>query len=101
DYAGYPGRPIPTNLVALKFKEEQGSYLVGAIAALTSKTGTIGFLGGMDIPLIHKFEAGYVAGARKVRPDIRVLIGYTGVTGEAFKNPAKGKAIALSQIDQG
>jgi basic membrane protein A len=55
----------------------------------------------MDIPLIHKFELGYAAGVRAVNPNCKVLVGYAGVTGDAFKNPAKGKAIALSQIGQG
>lgn len=101
DYAIAPGRPIPPNVVAIKFKEEEGSFLVGAIAALTSKTGAVGFIGGMDIPLIHKFELGFTSGVKAVRPDCRVVVGYAGVTGEAFKNPAKGKELALSQISQG
>ncbi|HJZ84382.1 MAG TPA: BMP family ABC transporter substrate-binding protein [Polyangia bacterium] len=91
----------PPNMVALKFREEEGSYLVGALAALTSRTRTIGFVGGMDIPLIHKFEAGYVAGAAAVCPGCRVLVGYAGVTGEAFKNPGKGKELALAQYEGG
>lgn len=62
--------PLPANLAGLQFREEEGSYLVGAIAALKSKTGTIGFIGGMDSPIIRKFQAGYLAGARAVRPDI-------------------------------
>ena len=101
DYAIDPSKAIPPNVLAIKFKEEAGSYLVCAIAALTTKTGVIGFVGGMDIPLIHKFEAGYRAGALQVNPKCKVLIGYAGVTGEAFKNPAKGKEIALSQIGKG
>lgn len=101
DYAVDPSKKIPDNVLAIKFKEEEGSFLVGAIAALTSRTGTIGFVGGMDIPLIHKFEAGYRAGALHVDPKCRVLIGYAGVTGDAFKNPAKGKELALSQIGRG
>lgn len=101
DYAVNPTRPIPDNVVALKFREQEGSFLVGALAGLITKTNTVGFVGGMDIPLIHKFEVGYLMGAKTVNPKCRVLIGYAGVTGEAFKNPAKGKAIALSQIGQG
>jgi basic membrane protein A len=101
DYSIDPNKPIPPNVLAIKFKEEEGSFLVGAIAALMTKTNTIGFVGGMDMPLIHKFEAGYLAGARYVNPKINVLVGYAGVTGEAFKNPAKGKEIALSQIAKG
>ena len=93
--------PPPPNLAALKFREEQGSFLVGAIAALTSKTKRVGFVGGMDIPLIHKFEAGYKAGVRAVCPDCRVIAQYAGVTPEAFRNPGKGKELALSQYNQG
>lgn len=91
----------PANMVALKFREEEGSFLVGALAALVSKSHAVGFVGGMDIPLIHKFEAGYRAGARYVCPDCRVMIGYAGVTGDAFKNPAKGKELALAQYEAG
>ncbi|HEX8903937.1 MAG TPA: BMP family ABC transporter substrate-binding protein [Longimicrobiaceae bacterium] len=93
--------PPPPNLAALKFREEQGSFLVGAIAALTSKTKKVGFVGGMDIPLIHKFEAGYKAGVKAVCPDCRVIAQYAGVTPEAFRNPGKGKELALSQYNQG
>ncbi len=91
----------PANLAALKFREEQGSFLVGAIAALTSKTKRVGFVGGMDIPLIHKFEAGFRAGVKHVCPDCRVTAQYAGVTPEAFRNPGKGKELALSQFNQG
>jgi len=91
----------PPNMAALKFREEQGSYLVGALAALTAKSGVVGFVGGMDIPLIHKFEEGYRAGALAVCPSCRVLVGYAGVTGEAFKNPGKGKELALAQYAEG
>ncbi len=89
------------NVASLVFREEEGSYLVGALAALKSETGTIGFVGGMDVALIHKFEAGYAAGAKHVRPDVRVLVGYAGVRPEAFADPVRGKEIALSQISQG
>jgi basic membrane protein A and related proteins len=91
----------PPNLAALKFREEQGSYLVGALAALKSKTGKVGFVGGMDSPLIQKFEVGYAAGVKKVCPKCTVLSQYAGVTPEAFRNPGKGKEIALSQYQQG
>ena len=91
----------PANLAALKFREEQGSFLVGAMAALVSKNKEVGFVGGMDIPLIHKFEAGYRAGVRQVCPDCRVIAQYAGVTPEAFRNPGRGKELALSQYNQG
>jgi basic membrane protein A len=93
--------PPPANLAALKFREEQGSFLVGALAALVSKTKEVGFVGGMDIPLIHKFEAGYRAGVKHVCPDCRVVAQYAGVTPEAFRNPGKGKELALSQYNSG
>jgi basic membrane protein A len=93
--------PPPPNIAALKFREEEGSFLVGALAALVGKTKKVGFVGGMDIPLIHKFEAGYRAGVKKVCPDCEVIAQYAGVTPEAFKNPLKGKELALSQYQQG
>ncbi|HXS81161.1 MAG TPA: BMP family ABC transporter substrate-binding protein, partial [Methylomirabilota bacterium] len=88
-------------LVALKFREEEGSFLVGALAALLSKTGKIGFVGGMEIPLIKKFQAGYVAGARAANPNVQVLIKYAGTTGAAFKDPTKGKELALAEYHGG
>ena len=93
--------PPPTNLAALKFREEQGSFLVGAIAALAGKSKKVGFVGGMNFPLIHKFEMGYSAGVKAVCPDCEVLSQYAGVTPEAFRNPGKGKELALSQYQQG
>jgi basic membrane protein A and related proteins len=89
------------NVASLIFKEHQGSYLVGMIAAKTSRTGTLGFLGGMDIPLIHKFEVGYEEGAHSVKPNIRVIANYIGVTDAAWNDPVKGKELARSQIDRG
>lgn len=100
DSVGNP-LPMPPNLKALKFREEQGSFLVGALAALVGKSKKVGFIGGMDIALIHKFEAGYRAGVKYVCPDCEVLVAYAGVTPEAFRNPGKGKEMALSQFSQG
>lgn len=91
----------PANLLALKFREEQGSFLVGALAALVGGSKRLGFVGGMDIPLIHKFEAGYRAGVLHVCPDCRVVAQYAGVTPEAFKNPTRGKELALTQFGGG
>lgn len=91
----------PKNMVALKFREEEGSFLVGAVAALVSERKTVGFVGGMDIPLIHKFEAGYRQGVLAVCPACKVLVGYAGTSPEAFKNPAKGKDLALAQYQAG
>ncbi|MDQ6653429.1 MAG: BMP family ABC transporter substrate-binding protein [Acidobacteriota bacterium] len=89
------------NVASLIFKEHEGSYLVGMLAAKTSKTGTIGFLGGMDIGLIHRFKGGYEEGARAVNPNIRIIPNYVGVTDAAWNNPGKGKEIALAQINKG
>jgi basic membrane protein A len=89
------------NVASLVFKEHEGSYLVGMLAAKTSKTGTIGFLGGMDIGLIHRFKEGYEEGARSVNPNIRVIPNYVGVTDAAWNNPGKGKELALAQIGKG
>lgn len=101
DYTVDPNKQLPPNLIALEFKEEEGSFLVGAIAGLTTKTNKIGFVGGMESPLIKKFEVSYVAGAKYVNPQCEVLVGYAGVTGDAFKNPGKGKELALGQYSQG
>lgn len=100
DKAGNP-LPMPPNLVALKFREEEGSFLVGALAAMVGKSRKVGFVGGMDIALIHKFEAGYRAGVKHVCPDCQVIAQYAGVTPEAFRNPGRGKELALSQYNQG
>ena len=82
------------NVASLVFKEHEGSYLVGMMAARTSQTGTIGFLGGMDIGLIHRFKEGYEEGAA-VNPNIRVIPNYVGVTDAAWNNPAKEKRLLL------
>ena len=95
------GKTPKKNVASLVFREHEGSYLVGMIAASKSKTGILGFVGGMDIPLIHKFETGYEEGARSVNPNIRVLDSYVGVTDGAWNNPGKGKELALSQIEKG
>ncbi len=95
------GKTPKQNVASLVFREHEGSYLVGMIAAQKSKTGVLGFVGGMDIPLIHKFETGYEEGARAVNPNIKVIDNYVGVTDSAWNNPGKGKELALSQIGQG
>lgn len=93
--------PPPPNVAALKFREEEGSFVVGALAGLVSKGRTLGFVGGMDIPLIRRFEAGYRQGIQHVCPSCRVLANYAGVTSHAFKDPSKGKELALSQYRNG
>ena len=90
------------NIVDLTYKEEEGSFLVGAAAAMASKTGTIGFLGGQEgTGIIEKFEAGYAAGARHINPDIEVLVEYIGDDVTAFNDPTKGEALAASLYDDG
>ena len=95
------GETPKKNVASLVFREHEGSYLVGMIAASKSKSGVLGFVGGMDIPLIHKFEKGFEEGARSINPNIRVVENYCGVTDSAWNNPGKGKELALSQIGQG
>ncbi len=95
------GKTPKKNVASLVFREHEGSFLVGMIAASKSRTGTLGFLGGMDIPLIHKFETGYEEGARSVNPNIKIVQNYVGVTDGAWNNPGKGKELALSQIEKG
>ncbi len=90
------------NVTNLTFKEEEGSFLVGAAAALKTEAGTIGFLGGQrGTGLIEKFEAGYVAGAEAVDPKVEVLVEYIGDTTQAFNDPTKGKALAAKLYDDG
>lgn len=101
DYTVTDPAAIPKNLVALKFKEEEGSFLVGAIAGLLTKTNKVGFIGGMKNPLIEKFEAGFRAGVKYVNPKCEISSAYAGFTGEAYRNPTKGKELALSMYDSG
>ncbi len=89
------------NLRQYQFKEHEGSYLVGVAAALTSKTGKVGFVGGMDIPLIRKFACGYVQGAKEGKPGTEVIQNMTGTTPSAWNDPTKGAELAQSQIDRG
>jgi basic membrane protein A len=89
------------NVASLIFKEHEGSFLVGMIGASASKSGILGFVGGMDIPLIHKFEVGFEEGAKAVNPKIRVIDNYVGVTDAAWNDPVKGKELARSQIEKG
>ncbi|SMB92952.1 BMP family lipoprotein [Deinococcus hopiensis] len=89
------------NVASLVFKEQEGSYLVGYLAGLNSSTGVVGFVGGMDIPLIHKFEAGYTAGVKAANPKARVIAQYVGTTPDAWNNPGKAKEIAGSMRAKG
>ena len=94
-----------SNLLCIGFKEQEGSFLVGAAAALKTKSNTVGFVGGLEGDLIKKFQAGYEAGVKYIADrdgkTIKVLADYAGNTPEAFRNPAKGKELALKQIGQG
>ena len=89
------------NLRQFSFKEHEGSYLVGVAAATKSATGKVGFVGGMDVPLIRKFACGYVQGVKSVSADIEVLQNMTGTTPSAWNDPVKGAELAQSQIDRG
>jgi len=99
-FAIVDGEVNAKNVRSLLFEEHEGSYLVGAAAAMKSKTGVVGFIGGMDIPLIRRFQKGFEAGVKSVNAKATVLVSYIGVTGEAWNNPAKAKEIALSQVSQ-
>ena len=89
------------NLRQYVFKEHEGSYLVGIAAAMASKTGKVGFVGGMDIPLIRKFHCGYLQGAKAANADIEVLQAMTGTTPAAWNDPTKASELAQGQIDRG
>ncbi len=95
------GKTPMKNVASLVFREHEGSYLVGMIAASKSKTGVLGFLGGMDIPLIHRFAQGYEEGALSINPKIKVIRNYCGVSDSAWNNPGKGKELSLAQIEKG
>ncbi len=89
------------NVQSIVFKEHEGSFLVGALAAMASKTGKVGFVGGMDIPLIRKFACGYVQGVKYINPKAEVFQNMTGTTPAAWNDPVKGGELAKSQFDRG
>ncbi len=89
------------NVKSVVFNEHEGSFLVGMMAGLASKTGTVGFVGGMDIPLIRKFGCGYAQGVKAVKPDATVIINFTGNDPSAWNNPVKGGEIAKAQKASG
>ena len=89
------------NVQSVNFREQESSFLCGMAAALVSKTGKIGFVGGMDIPLIRKFALGYVEGAKYVNPKIEVVQNMTGTTPAAWGDPTKGAELAMSQFGRG
>ena len=89
------------NVASFVYKEDEGSFLVGLLAAKTSKTGTVGFIGGMDIPLIRKFGCGYAQGAKAGNPSIKIIQNMTGTTPAAWNDPGRGSELAKAQIAQG
>jgi basic membrane protein A and related proteins len=89
------------NVQSVVFKEHEGSFLVGMAAAMASKTGKVGFVGGMDIPLIRNFAHGYQQGVKYINPDAEVFVNMTGTTPAAWNDPAKGAELAQSQFDRG
>jgi basic membrane protein A len=101
DYAPPPPGNVPPNVEGLLFRDEQGAFLVGAVAGGITRTLHVGFVGGMQTPLIRRFEAGYAAGVHAVCGGCVVHAAYAGVTPDAFRDPAKGKAIAIAEIAAG
>lgn len=101
DYAPPERGEAPANVVGLKFREEEGAFLVGAAAGLSTARGAVGFVGGMEIPLIRRFEAGYRAGVAAVCGSCRVLAAYAGSTPMAFKDPERGAQLATAQLAAG
>jgi len=89
------------NVRSIVFAEEQGSYLVGMLAAMASETDTVGFIGGMDIPLIRNFACGYAQGVAAVNGDATVIANMTGTTPAAWNDPVKGSELTIAQISQG
>lgn len=89
------------NVQSVVFKEHEGSYLVGLLAGLASKTNKVGFVGGMDIPLIRKFACGYLQGVKAAKKDAEIFQNMTGSTPAAWNDPVKGGELAKSQIDRG
>ncbi|MGF1630491.1 MAG: BMP family protein [Kiloniellaceae bacterium] len=89
------------NVQSIVFREQEGSYVVGVLAAMASESGVIGFVGGMDIPIIRKFACGYIQGARSADKDVKVLVNMAGPTPAAWTDPGRGAELARSQIGQG
>lgn len=91
----------PTNVAGLSFREEEGSFLVGALAGLETRTKRVGFVGGMVGPLIRRFEVGYEHGVKATCPECTVDSAYAGTSPEAYRDPLKGKSLASAQIGRG
>ncbi|MEP2030849.1 MAG: BMP family ABC transporter substrate-binding protein [Paracoccaceae bacterium] len=93
--------PDAPNVLIVSFTEHEGSYLVGMMAALKSESNTVGFIGGMDVPLIRKFACGYAQGVKAANPDATIVANMTGTTPSAWNDPVKGSELAKAQISQG
>jgi basic membrane protein A len=89
------------NVQSVVFKEHEGSFVVGLLAAMASKSNKVGFIGGMDVPLIRKFACGYVQGVKYAKKDAEVIQNMTGTTGAAWNDPVKGAELAKGQMDRG
>lgn len=89
------------NVESVVFREHEGSFLVGMMAAMASKTGKVGFVGGMDVPLIRKFQCGYEQGAKYANPKVEVMANMTGTTPTAWNDPARGGELAKAQFSKG
>ncbi len=89
------------NVASYVFKEHEGAYIAGLLAAMATNTGTVGFVGGMDIPIIRRFLCGYSEGARAAKPDVKVVFNMAGNTPAAFADPVRGAELARNQIGQG
>lgn len=94
-------QPPPANLAGITYRSEEGAFLAGALAGLMTRSGRVGFVGGMDAPVIRQFEAGYTAGVLRVCPDCRVDVAFAGTTPAAFNDPARGYALAAGQYAAG
>ncbi|MEZ4399838.1 MAG: BMP family ABC transporter substrate-binding protein [Kofleriaceae bacterium] len=101
DYAPTGPDQPPANLAGLRFREQDGSFVVGAIAGMSTVTRVVGFVGGMKIPLIRKFEAGYTAGVKYACPDCKVFSAYAGTEPKAFADPSLGRELAEAQYEGG
>jgi basic membrane protein A len=102
DFVQRPDQPPPPpNLLGVRFREQEGAFLVGAIAANVSKQRKIGFVGGMEIPIIRKFQLGFQAGVKQECPQCEIFAAYAGSEPTAFADPTKGKELALAQYARG
>ncbi len=101
NFAIVDGEVKSSNVRSLLFEEHQGSFLVGALAVMKSHGSKIGFIGGMDIPLIRRFSMGYEAGMKQASSKAQLIQNYIGISSEAWNNPAKAKELALNQYNQG